>query len=85
MGIFARILKASRCAASSLFADATSALGRIPVMRDWLEAAGLFAVFAALAGLIALPAGLITMPVRIDWASLFPVALFAFFVPAFGA
>ncbi|WP_330195727.1 hypothetical protein [Hyphobacterium marinum] len=78
-------MKASRCAASSLFADATSALGRIPVIRDWLEAAGLFALFVGLAAFIALPAGLITMPVRVDWAGLWPVALVVFFVPALGA
>lgn len=57
---------------------------RIPAMRDWLEAAGLFALFAGLPALIALPAGLITMPVRIDWQGLLPVALVAFFIPALG-
>ena len=84
--IFARILKASRCAASSLFADATLAIKRLPTMRDAMEAIGLFMLFLLAAGLVNKTTGLVTFPVLVDWAALSPVLLLivvtAFFVPA---
>ena len=68
--------------ASSLFADATSALRRWPDQRAWLEALSLLAVLTVLALLIGSVAHLFTFAPVTNWPGLIVIALIAILSPA---
>ena len=70
--------------ASSLFADATSAVRTWPDRRAWLEALSLLAVLMVFALIAGSGAHLFTFASVTNWPELIAIALIAIIIPALG-